>query len=108
MNRCAYSCEQCERLVRVTLPAGTRMNAGFALHGEGLNSSWQPHVCAREAEHGQVTQAGGRDCFIEYTATFQFNYSNPSQRSESKHWCGLRREGLVRNHQCTLTKGAAA
>ena len=111
----ALVCEQWWRDSAPTLPTETRMDAGFAALGEGVNSFRPPHVCAREtsvqADKGRgldLTQAGDRFIIIKQQTTSLLNYSNPHQRAESKQPCGLQREGLCWIPATTLTKRCEA
>lgn len=90
----------CMGFAWATHPTETRMDAGFAGSVKGLDTSEAPYtrdlsVHTLKRKVGESTQAGGRDCLNNITATCFLNYPNSSHRSESKQPCGFRWDGLV-------------
>lgn len=90
----------CMSATRATHPTGTRMDARSAGSVKGLDTPEAPYtrdlsVHTLQRKGDESTQAGGRDCFNNITATCFLKYPNSSHRSESKQPCGFRWDGLV-------------
>lgn len=115
MNTLALHRDDCISLLGITHPTETRAIASAPAGVMGLDTCEQPHTreAVEEGAKRQVwTQAGDRDCLYLNGPIFLLKYPSSSHRSESKHSCGFRRDGLVRisvtSHPNEVAHGFAA